>query len=130
MAPPGFTSNVGIPEVFGIETLNFIGLYNSHSRGEGEERAGTQLFLVGMCPRGGTQLFFGGYVPRGFPKVGSREWVFLEKLGALGAKIQKLCVLELKFWQKKQNRAENGHFFYNCKWGGAHEQHIDGKLVG
>ena len=36
---------------------------------------------------GGNQLFFGGYVPHRFPKVGSREWIFLEKLGVLGAKI-------------------------------------------
>ena len=28
---------------------------------------------------GGTQLFFGGCVPHGFPKVGSRERIFLEK---------------------------------------------------
>ena len=28
---------------------------------------------------GGTQLYFCGYVPHGFPKVGSRERIFLEK---------------------------------------------------
>ena len=28
---------------------------------------------------GGTQIFFGGYLLHGFPKVGSREWVFLGK---------------------------------------------------
>ena len=29
-------------------------------------------------PGEGTQIFFGGYVPQGFPKVGSKERVFLE----------------------------------------------------
>ena len=58
---------------------------------------------------GGTQLFFGRCVPRGFPKVGSRERVFLEKLGVLGAKIQKICVLRTHILAK--NKAENVKFF-------------------
>ena len=56
------------------------------------------FFLVVVVVGGGaliaTQLFFGEYVLCGFlPKVGSREWVFLEKCGVLGAKIRKFCVL-------------------------------------
>ena len=35
--------------------------------------------IVSNTRGGGTQLFVGEYVPRGFPKVGSRELVFLEK---------------------------------------------------
>ena len=67
-------------------------------------------------------------MPHGFPKVGSRERVFLEKLGVLGAKIQKFCVLRAEILPK--NKAENAKFFKNCKWEGAHEQCIDCKLIG
>ena len=37
----------------------------------------------GMCRAGGghSTFFFGGCVPHGFPKVGSRERIFLEKWG-------------------------------------------------
>ena len=58
---------------------------------------------------GGTQLFFGEYVPRWFPKVGSRERVFLEKIGVLGAKIQKFCVLRAEFLA--ENKAEKAKLF-------------------
>ena len=37
-------------------------------------------------------LFFGGCVPHGFPKVGSREQIFL-KNEDLGMKIWKICIL-------------------------------------
>ena len=47
-------------------------------------------------------------MPRGFPNVGSRERVFLEKIGVLGAKIQKICVLRAEFLA--QNKAENAQF--------------------
>ena len=45
-------------------------------------------------PGGGTQLFCGVYVPRGFPKVGSSERVFLEKLGVLGSENSEIFRLE------------------------------------
>ena len=44
----------------------------------------------------GRALFFDRYVLHGFPKLGSRERVFREKLGDLGAKIQKFFVLRAK----------------------------------
>ena len=56
----------------------------------------------------GHSTFFGGYVPRGFPKVLSRERVFLEKLGVLEAKIQKFCILRAEILAK--NKAENAKF--------------------
>ena len=59
----------------------------------------------------GHSTFFSGYVPRGFPKVGSKERVFLEKIGVLGAKIQKFCVLRVEILAK--NKTENAIFFLN-----------------
>ena len=46
---------------------------------------------------GGTQLFFGGCVPHGFPKVGSRERIFLENEGSREQKFGKFASWELKF---------------------------------
>ena len=43
---------------------------------------------------GGHSPFFGEYVLRGFPKVGSGEWVFLEKLEVLGGKNSEILPLE------------------------------------
>ena len=63
-------------------------------------------------PPGGTQLFFfDGFVSRGFPKVGSREWIFIEKWGVLGTKIQKFCILRAEILAK--NEAENAKFSKN-----------------
>ena len=59
---------------------------------------------------GHSTFFFGGYVPRGFPKVGSRERIFLEKCGVLGAKIQKFCALRAEILA--QNKAENAFFLF------------------
>ena len=71
---------------------------------------------------GGTQLFFGVYVPRGFQKVGSRERVFLEKWGVLGAKILKFCLLRAEILAK--NKAENA-IFLKVENGG----HMSGTLM-
>lgn len=51
-------------------------------------------------PPGGTQLFFCRYVPRGFPKVGSRERIFFEKLGVLGTKIWEIWLLKAEILAK------------------------------
>ena len=48
-------------------------------------------------------------MPHGFPKVGSRERVFLEKLRVLEAKILKFCVLRTEILAK--NKAENAKVF-------------------
>ena len=45
----------------------------------------------------GALKFFGGYVPRGFPKVGSRERIFLEKKRGLGN--ENLENLRLESWR-------------------------------
>ena len=45
------------------------------------------------------------YVLPGFSKVGSREWIFYEKLGVLGTKIQKICILRAEILA--QIKAEN-----------------------
>ena len=50
---------------------------------------------------GGTQLFC-GYVPHRLTKVGSREQVFLEKKGVLGAKIERFCILRAEIWPKRR----------------------------
>ena len=76
---------------------------------------------------GGTQLFFGGCVPHGFPKVGSREWIFLEKWGVLGTKIRKICVLRAEILTKTRLKMEK--FYKIWKWG-APERRNDGKLIG
>ena len=80
-----------------------------------------------LLTRGGTQLFFGGCVPHGFPKVGSREWIFLQKWGVLGMKIQKICILRAEILTKTRLKIEN--FSKIWKWG-ALERCNDGKLVG
>ena len=73
-----------------------------------------------LWPQGGTQLFFGGCVPRGFQNVGSRERIFLYKMGVFGTKIWKN--LGLESWKCKN--------FLKIENRGAQERHIDGKLVG
>ena len=47
-----------------------------------------------LYPGGALNFFFGGCVPRGFQNVGSRERIFLEKMGVLGTKILKNLGLE------------------------------------
>ena len=47
--------------------------------------------------------FFGGCVLRGFPKVGSREQIFLEKWGVLGTKI---CILRTETWSHNKGVAD------------------------
>ena len=54
---------------------------------------------------------FDGYVPHGFPKVGSREQIFLDKLGILGKKIWKICVLRAEILAK--DKTENAIFSKN-----------------
>ena len=44
----------------------------------------TRIYLGVIYIIGGVLNFFFGYVPSRFPKVGSREQVFLKKLGVLG----------------------------------------------
>ena len=68
----------------------------------------TSLDNLLIISPGGTQLFFLCYVPHRFPKVGSRERVFLKKLGVLGAKIRKFCLLRAEILAK--NKAENANF--------------------
>ena len=81
----------------------------------------TQLFFFFFF------FFFLGCVPHGFPKVESRELIFLEKWGVLGTKnFENLASWELQFWPKQG---------WKCKIvlkieKGAHERCIDGKLVG
>ena len=95
----------------------------------------TQLFFGGCvgalnifwCVCGGHSTFFGGCVPHRFPKVGSREQILLEKWGALGTKIWKICILRAESLVKTRLKMQN--FSKNWKWG-THEQCIDGKLVG
>ena len=86
-----------------------------------------QLFWnrLSQKPGGGNHLtFFGGCVPHGFPKVGSREWIFLENEGSWEQKCGKLAS-----WNSGQNKAENAFFFWKLKMG-AHKPHVNGKLVG
>ena len=81
----------------------------------------------GLLGGGGTQLFFGGCVPHGFPKVGSRERIFLEKWGVLGTKIRKICVLRAEILTKTRLKME---IFSKIWKGGTPERRNDGKLVG
>ena len=60
--------------------------------------------------------FFGGCVPHRFPKVGSREWIFLEKWGVLRTKIRKICILRAEILTKTRLKMEN--FSKIWKWGG------------
>ena len=65
-------------------------------------------FLKEFLKLGGTQLFFDGCMPHVFPKVGSRERIFLEKWGGLGNEtLENLC---LESWNFGQNKAENANF--------------------
>ena len=73
-----------------------------HIRGKNVE-AGTSPEV------GHSTFFFGRFVPHGFPKVGSREWIFFEKLGVLGMKLWEICILRAEILAK--NKAENAHFF-------------------
>ena len=77
----------------------------------------------GRGGEGALNFFFGRYVPRVFPKVGSRERIFFEKLGALGTKI---CILRAEILAKTRLKIQ--FFSENGKWG-AHERRVDGKLV-
>ena len=54
-------------------------------------------WMKGKAP-GGTQFFFGGCVPHRFPKVWSRERIFLENEESWE---QKFVSWELKFWPKQ-----------------------------
>ena len=56
-------------------------------------------------------------MPRGFPKEGSRERIFFEKLGLLGSKILKFCVLRAKILAK--SKAENAFFSLKLLMGGS-----------
>ena len=67
--------------------------------------------------RGPSTFFFGGYVLRGFPKVGSRERVFLKKWEVLGAKIHKVCILRAEIWPKTRLKM---HFFSQKIANGGH----------
>ena len=58
---------------------------------------------------GDIQLFFGGCVPHGFPKVGSRDRIFLEKWGVLGTKIMKTCILRAEILAKTSLKTQ---FFF------------------
>ena len=49
----------------------------------------------------GHSTFFCGCVPHRFPKVGPREWIFLEKWGVLGTKIWKIYILRPEIWSKQ-----------------------------
>ena len=64
------------------------------------------------------------------PKVGSWERVFVEKLGVLGAKIRKFCILRAEILAK--NMTEIAFFFSKIVNAGhmCTEQRIDGKLTG
>ena len=66
-------------------------------------------------------------VPHGFPKVGSREWIFLEKWGSREQKLGKIRVLRAEILPKIRLTMQN--FSKNWKWG-ARERRIDGELVG
>ena len=65
------------------------------------------LFCFLRLPLGGTQFFFGGCVPHGFQKVGSREWIFLEKLGVFGTKMWKICILRAEILSKTRLKMQN-----------------------
>ena len=45
------------------------------------------------CPGGALNFFLGGCVPRGFQNVGSREQIFLKKMGVLGYLILDAVIL-------------------------------------
>ena len=70
---------------------------------------GTNKWVDALIPGGALNFFFGMYVPRGFPKVGSRERIFFEKLGVLGTKIWEICLFRAEILAK--NKAENAKFF-------------------
>ena len=57
-------------------------------------------------PMGGTQLLIGGCVPQGFPKVGSREHIYLEKCGVLGMQILKICLLRSEILAKQGSKMQ------------------------
>ena len=59
--------------------------------------------------RGALNFFLGGCVPRGFQNVGSRERIFLKKMGVLGTKIWKILGLESSDFG--QNIVENAKIF-------------------
>ena len=48
-------------------------------------------------------------MPHGFPKVGSREQIFIEKRGILGTNILKICILRADILMK--NKVETVKFF-------------------
>ena len=75
----------------------------------------------------GTQLFLGGCVPRGFPNVWSRKRIFLEKLSGFGN--ENFANLRLESWIFGQRQGWKCKIFLKIENGGAHERHIDGKLV-
>ena len=68
--------------------------------------------FIGTWARGGggaLNFFLGGCVPRGFQNVGSRERIFLKKMGVLGTKIWKILGLERSDFG--QNIVENAKIF-------------------
>ena len=61
-------------------------------------------------------------MPRGLPKVGSMERVFLEKIGVLGAKIRKFCLLRAEILAKTRLKMQ---IFLKVENGG----HMSGALM-
>ena len=61
------------------------------------------------------EIFFGGCVLHRFPKVGSREHIFLEKWGLGNDDLENLHLESLNF---SQNKAENAKFFLKLENGG------------
>ena len=71
----------------------------------------------------GTLNFFGGCVPHGFPKVRSRERVYLENSEYWEQKFWNFASRELKFWPKTRLKMQN--FSKKVKMG-ARERRIYG----
>ena len=70
---------IGYRKLF-VVTETLVGLLDHAFCGESLDEF-KPAKLKGLVPGGGGALnfFFGGCVPHGFPKVGSRERIFLEK---------------------------------------------------
>ena len=76
--------------------IRFLGFQETLPKPRRKSMATAQTILnrVRIRPGEGTQLFFGGCVPHRFQNVGSRERIFLKKMGVLGTKILKNLGLE------------------------------------
>ena len=68
--------------------------------------------LFSHVPGGHSTSFWWVCVPHRFPKVGSREWIFLEKWGVLG---MKMCILRAEILAKTRLKTQN--FCKKGKWG-------------